>query len=534
MEFIIFSLTPVLFYLIIRTKKSLHMLQQNWYNEGNRYLKWIFKNKKEAINIFEVITTLIILVSFVLFLSGLSLNINFLYSFIFIIYIYYGYSYYKKVKKEQSKIPLAVTKRVRRLIITISIIYLIPILFYFLTGFTIYYTIILFLTLVTFNFFIVMIANIINKPIERQVYHYYRRKAINKLKSLKHMQVIGITGSYGKTSSKNILSDILNTKIITTPTPKNFNTPYGLIQSINNHLDKFSGLFIAEMGAFKKGEIKELCDLVTPKYGILTSIGVAHLESFGSRENIQVGKFELIESLPSDGVGILNSDDDYQVNYKLKNNCKIIWIGIDNKNADVVATNIKMSHLKMSFDVIFKDNKEKHTFETNILGRANIYNILAGIALGRELGLKIEELKSGVKSIKSTPHRLELKKVGNINIIDDAYNSNPTGAKMALEVLNMMPGKKIIVTPGMIELSDKQYEYNKEFGKQIAYVADEVILVGVEQTKPIYDGLIERKYNLKNIHVLNDVKKAFALIKELQSEETFVLLENDLPDIFNE
>ena len=140
----------------------------------------------------------------------------------------------------------------------------------------------------------------------------------------------------------------------------------------------------------------------------------------------------------------------------------------------------------------------------------------------------------GVKKVSTIEHRLELKKFDNITIIDDAYNSNPVGAKMAIDVLSLMDGKKIIVTPGMIELGEKQYEYNMEFGKQIAKVCDEVILIGKEQTKPILDGLKKSKYNEKNIHILNDVKDAFPLMKKLSDKKTFVLLENDLPDIFNE
>ena len=169
-----------------------------------------------------------------------------------------------------------------------------------------------------------------------------------------------------------------------------------------------------------------------------------------------------------------------------------------------------------------------------MLGKANIYNILAGIALGDYLKISKEDLIRGVKKVNSIEHRLELKKMGNINIIDDAYNSNPVGSKMAIDVLGLMPGKKIIVTPGMIELGSEQYNLNFEFGREIAKVCDEVILIGKEQTKPIYDGLLKEKYDIKHVHILNDVKKAFPLINSLSEGETYALLENDLPDIFNE
>lgn len=523
----IVSLLPLMVYMYLKTKKSFHMLQQNWYNDGNRYIKWINKNLKK---IFLNIELLFILFFIIKYLDGKLGMI-----LVVIFYVILSLKYLRNSKLEQTKKPLVFTKRVKRLLVTTFILYIIPIVVFSLifkeTNLYIYYLIIG--LLIYLNYYVVYIANVINKPIEKMINNGFKKKAIKKLKSMNNLKVIGITGSYGKTSSKNILNDILNVKYNSLPTPKNFNTPVGLIITINNYLDKFTDLFIAEMGAFKQGEIKELCDLVHPTYGILTTIGTAHLDSFGSRENIQNGKFELIESLPSNGIGILNADDPYQVSYKLKNKVKIVWIGIDN-DADVKASNIKLTSDGTTFDVTFKGDSKKYKFETKLLGKANVYNILAGIALGYNLGISVSKLIMGVRKVTPVEHRLELKKMGSINIIDDAYNSNPVGSKMAIDVLNMMPGKKIIVTPGMIEMGNEEYEINKTFGNQIANVCDEVILVGQKQTKPIYDGLIEKKYPKSKIHILDDVKLAFPLFNRLADKETYVLLENDLPDIFNE
>lgn len=528
MIYFILSVIPALIYNAYKMKKSFHMLQQNWYNDDQRYFKWLIKNYNK--------TFIQIDMFFVIFIIGLFLSEKTLMIFYAIFYLLVIYLYKKQKKLEQNKKPLVFTKRIRRLTITTCILYLILLLgitlFYKNEYLTYYYLIIS--LLIYLNYFVVMSANFINKPWEKLVYNYYFNKAKNKLKNMSNLEVIGITGSYGKTSSKNILSDILNIKYDALKTPKNFNTTYGLMKTINNDLDKFTEYFIAEMGAFKRGEIKQLCDFVKPKYGILTTIGSAHLDTFGSRENIMKGKFELIESLPSNGVAILNKDDEYQTSYKLKNNCKVLWIGIDNKDADLYATNIKLNKDGTSFDCIFKNDNNKYHFETKLLGKANVYNILASIMLGYTLNISIEQLKLGVLKVKPVEHRLELKKYLDINIIDDAYNSNPVGAKMALEVLDMMPGKKIVVTPGMIELKDKEYELNLEFGKEIAKVADEVILIGKEQTKPIYEGLLLEHYKEKDIHILNDVKQAFPLMQKLKGKETYVLLENDLPDIFNE
>lgn len=529
LQYFLLSLIPVYLYLIYRVKKAMHMLQQNWYNDGNRYLKWIKTNFKKSFNVLEIVFAVVIFgVSFINLTIATILYI--------ILYLVLFVSYFKELKQEQSKKPLVITMRIKRLITTLFILYsiiLILIMFNY-NKLNIGYYYLMISIEVFISFLIVWLGNVINKPIEKQVFYHYRRLAVRKLNNMKAMKVIGITGSYGKTSSKNILNDILNIKYNSFATPKNINTPYGTINIVNNYLDKFNDIFIAEMGAFKQGEIKELCDLVKPQYGILTKIGVAHLESFGTIENIQSGKFELIESLPIDGLGILNRDDEFQVNYKLKNKCNIMWIGIDNKNVDVWATNIKLTYKGTTFDVKFKNDKTLYKFETKLLGKANIYNILAALALGKHFGLTISQLQQGVRSVSSIPHRLEMKKYGKINIIDDAYNSNPVGSKMALDVLSMMPGKKIVVTPGMIDLGHEQYNINKEFGTHIAQVADDVILVGREQTKAIYDGLIEKKFKKSNIHILNEVKQAFVLIQKLQGKETFVLLENDLPDIFNE
>ena len=516
-------------YLLYKSKKAMHMLQQNWYNDGNRYLHWIFDNPQKVFLNFDI-----------LFLAFIPLYfINNVYASVIVFGLLYLISYvtYKNVIiHEQTKKPLVVTARIKRLYFTELVLYLIAIIpmiinykdilickYFFLIGLLIY-----------LNWFIIFIANIINKPVEKLVFNHYKKMAKSKLNSMTNLKRIAITGSYGKTSCKNALNDILNVKYNSLATEKSFNTMNGLMITINNKLDKFTDVFISEMGAFRRGEIKEKCNFIKPQYGILTTIGTAHLESFGSRENIQKAKFELIDSLPKDGIAILNKDDEYQTSYKIKSECKKIWVSIKDNSADVYASDIKLSNKGTKFKITFKDKKESIVVETKLLGSANVYNILEACALAYYLDLSVEQIKIGVKKIATIEHRLELKKYGDINIIDDAYNSNPVGSKMAVDVLSMMDGKKIIVTPGMIELGEKQYEYNMEFGRQIAKVCDEVILIGEEQTKPIMDGLKKEKYSDKKIHVLNDVKKAFPLMKKLSEGNTYVLLENDLPDIFNE
>lgn len=525
------SFLLILMFSAIKSKKSIHMLQQNLYNENNRYIKWILKNLNKVFLSLDLISMLIIIIAY-LMNNNLS---KILVTLALVFYFLDSARIQNNKKIEKIKKPLVITKRVKRLILTITIIYLLPVLVYLENR----DNSLLMLTLVSilcyFNYLVVLVAKFINRPIEKIVYKYYETQAKDKLKEMKNLKVIGITGSYGKTSCKNILNDILRTKYITRPTPRNLNTEYGLMMTINNTLEVYDQVFIAEMGAYKQGEIKKLCNLVHPKYGILTNVGLQHLESFGSPEKIKQTKFELIESLPSDGCAVLNMDDPNQVSYKIKNNCKKIWIGVNNKKADVRIEDIKSDYTGSKFNVIFKNDKEKYQFETKLLGNYNLYNILASIALGKELGVNIKELQKAVKKVKPPKARLELIDFKYMYQINDAYNSNPLGAKMALEVLDMMPGKKVVVTPGMTELGHKERELNHIFGTEIAKVADIVILVGAKKTRPIFDGLLENEYDKNKIFIVNNVYDAYNLLQTFKfSEKIYALFENDLPDIYNE
>lgn len=525
------SFLIILIFNIIKNKKSLHMLQQNLYNENNRYIKWIKKNLKSVFITLDFISLLILIVAYLL--DNKLSNI-----LVIIALIIYGLEVVRILnnqKLEQVKKPLVITKRVRRLIFTITILFVSPIVIYLLDHDNGLMMLVIESVITYLSYIIVWIAKIINTPVEKFVYKFYETKAKTKLKSMTNLRVVGITGSYGKTSSKNILNDILNIKFISRPTPRNLNTEYGLMITINNHLDKFDDVFIAEMGAYKIGEIETLCDMVHPKYGILTRIGLAHLESFGSPENIIKTKFELIESLPDDGVGVLNKDDPKQVSYEIKSKCKKVWIGIEEKDVDVRACDIKCDYRGSTFNVVFKGDSNKYPFETRLLGNHNIYNILASIALGREFGISIKELQQGVRKVRSIEHRLELKNLGYMYMIDDAYNSNPVGASCALDVLGMMPGVKVVVTPGMTELGEKENELNHIFGTQIAKVADYVILVGEKKTRPIFEGLNESGYDKDKLFIVNSVYDAYNLLQTLKKkDDMYALFENDLPDTYNE
>ena len=525
------SFLLIIVFNIIKNKKSLHMFQQNLYNENNRYIKWILKHFKKVFLSLDFLSMITIIIAYLLN-NNLS---DFLILIAIAFYFLETARIYNNKKIEIIKKSLVITKRVRRLILTLAILFLLPIVVYLADKDNGLLLLVIESIITYFSYNIVLIANIINKPVEKMVYIYYEIQAKEKLAEMKNLKVIGITGSYGKTSSKNILNDILKSKYITRPTPRNLNTEYGLMMTINNHLERYDQVFIAEMGAYKQGEIKKLCDMVHPKYGILTYIGLAHLETFGSPEKIKQTKFELIESLPSDGIAVLNMDDQNQVSYNIKNKCKKIWIGINNKNADIRAVDIVNDYNGSKFNIIIKGDNKKYPFETKLLGSYNIYNILAGIALGLEFKISMKELENAVRKVRAPHARLELKDMGYMYQINDAYNSNPLGAKMALDVLNKMPGTKVVVTPGMTELGPKENELNHIFGTQIAKVADMVILVGAKKTRAIFDGLLENEYDKDKIFIVNSVYDAYNLLKQFNcNEKVYALFENDLPDMYNE
>ena len=235
--------------------------------------------------------------------------------------------------------------------------------------------------------------------------------------------------------------------------------------------------------------------------------------------------------LPKDGVGFINLDNEYIASYHIANTCKVVSVGIDNENADLRAKDIVYTRQGSEFTVNI--DGEDLRFKTSLLGKHNITNILLGIAVARELGISLKDIVRNVSRIRQVEHRLEVKKINGLTFIDDAFNSNPVGSSMALDVLSMMPERRVIVTPGMIDLGAKEDEINYEFGKKMLDKADLVILVGEKQTKQILRGLTDSGFDAEKILVVKTVREAFRYIYANMNANDTILLENDLPDAFN-
>lgn len=428
--------------------------------------------------------------------------------------------------KKSYKIPLKYTLRIKRLFSTLCIIYLLPIIALFVTKreFT---CMAVYLIMICLAPWLVLLANYINRPLELAINRWYINDAKRILSECPNLTVVGITGSFGKTSVKYFLDELLSVRFNVLKTPGNFNTPLGVVKTIRGELRATHDIFLCEMGAKNVGDIKEICDIVHPKHGIITSVGPMHLESFGSIENVKKTKFELADALPDGGILCLNMDDG---NVRECSHGRVfVGYGVDSREG-YYCENLTTSSAGSEFDVVAPSGESCH-YKTKLIGRHNAINICGAIAMANSLGIELADLKPAVRRLESVPHRLELKKNGDITIIDDAYNSNPSGAKAALETLSMMDGYKILCTPGMIELGDKEYELNREFGKQAA-ICDFVALVGKNQTAAIYDGLTTAGCPEEKIYIADGLNDAMRKIYSLTTDgkKKIILLENDLPD----
>ena len=429
-------------------------------------------------------------------------------------------------KKTKEKKPFVTTSRIIRVYITYMILFLIGAILINIFNYKI--GLIVLNVCAILAYIVVYIVSTINKPIEKMVRGKFIRQAKKKLKDMPELEVIGITGSYGKTSTKYILNTILSQKYNTLMTPESYNTTMGVVRTINEHLSAMHRLFICEMGAKYIGDIKEITDIVNPKYGILTAIGPQHLDTFKNIENVKKTKLELIESLPQDGVAFVNWEDENIRDSKILK--KVVKYGLSD-SADYYATNISISEIGSIFEVV-TPKKERISVRTKLLGKLNILNIVGAVAVADTLGVDHESIRMGIRYLKPVNHRLQLKQnPGGSIIIDDAYNSNIYGATMALDVLKSFTyKKKILITPGIVELGNKQNDINKELGKKAASCADFIILVGANQAIPILNGIREEGYPEKNVFIAQNLQEALYKMNQIITKDSVVLLENDLPD----
>lgn len=433
-----------------------------------------------------------------------------------------------------AKKPFVVTMRVKRTYITSAIVFtlLCALMGFLLTGTEprLYF-------IGLFPLFLplwVALGGLCAWPVEKLVSEMYFRDAQKKLAARPDLIKIGITGSYGKTSVKFILGTILQEKFQVLVTPSSFNTPMGVTRIIREKLMPAHQVFVAEMGARHVGDIKELCRLVHPRYGVLTSVGPQHLDTFHTIDRIKSTKYELMDAIPDGGCCFFPDDgaicrELFDKTRKEKRLCSI-HAGAD--DADVWASDIRVSPAGSTF--VLHTMNDEMTCQTRLLGEHNIQNILLAATVGLHLGMTLHQIARGISKIEPVEHRLQLIPSAGVTIIDDAFNANPKGAQAALRVLKGFPGRRIIITPGMVELGAGEEQFNHDFGTMMAECVDVAILVGKKHTAPIAAGLKEAGFRAENLFVVSSLEEASAILRQIGRPGDVALFENDLPDNYSE
>ncbi len=529
------------FLLLAMSYKFLQIMQQSGY-EGFGYFKWLRRRDNVYLSRLTTISLLSLLGYLLTNVSLAFSNEWWVYFVGFVFYLIFIIGYLKSEKKRTKKSPLVRTARINRLAAV-----------YFIVLLVVNYALVALLTLAAYLLrmnpilvrirfcvlclmpisvpFLVAAAHYIIQPYEKRVQKRYVKKCMARLYERPDLIKIGITGSYGKTSVKEILKTLLEEKFSVLATPSSFNTPMGICKTVRRLKDTHQ-VFIAEMGARHVGDIRELAEIVRPDYAIINGITGQHLETFGSLSAIRQTKYELVESMPCGTVAYTVDNDNTA---DLFNKCKIKSVGAGvclDKNPAVYATDIKNSSCGSEF-VLHLNGQSEKCF-TSLLGEHNVSNICLASAIAAEIGLSMGEICAGISRLRSVQHRLEVRTSSNgVTVIDDSYNSNSCGIIAALNVLSCFNGRRIVVTPGLVELGRAQDLENYKFGKKLAEVCDIAVLVGRSATYRIQDGLIDGDFDCDNIIVVKDLESARKKLAKLLKSGDVVLFENDLPDKFS-
>ncbi len=348
------------------------------------------------------------------------------------------------------------------------------------------------------------------------------RRAKRKIMKIEELKVVAITGSYGKSSTKEFLSHLLSTRFNVIKTPGNTNTEIGVARLILRKLAPHHNVFIVEAGAYKMGEIKKIAEMISPQIAIITAVKDSHLSLFGSLENIKRGKFELVQGLKDYGVAIFNTDNEGSAdlaqrarNLKLG---KIVTFGVG-EGASLTAEEIVESRDGVTFRI------EGVQFSLPVAGKHNVYNFLAAVAAARELGLEMTEMAKLAASAKMREHTLSvLKPSESLVLLDDTYNANPDGVMAALDYLSLYEGwQKIIVFPGMLELGERATAEHARVVRRISEVCDQAIFISEDYRNVIEDTLKKTAF-INYQYIIGNPQKLHKQLEQLAARGRTVIL----------
>ncbi len=538
--FLVASSLPWIIASWIRIPRYARYLQLEGY-ENNRYLRWLWRHAIEKR--YFALSCGFLLVLLVLSSTG----------FAFLSFVLALLALYLAPRDTEVKQKFTPTQRAVRLLITAFVVEALPVIIVGFVNFagdswsgdleyeaTLIPTAMVGLVAYILTPFTLPLANGLMWPVEEVFRRSYLRLAKQHLKR-SGATVIAITGSYGKTSTKHYLKHILDARYRVLMTPKSYNTLLGISRVINDILakDVSYDYFLVEAGAFIPGEIARICKLVEPHISLVIAVGPMHLERFGSIDNVVKAKYEIIQALPPDGVGVFNADDPNVRGMADRGypQQRILVTRQDVPGAQLAATNVHMTADGLDFDVGDHQTGETRSMHAPLYGDHNVTNILMAMAVALHLGLSLAEIALRLATLEPAEHRLHRRVMpGGVILIDDAYSANPVGTKTALDVLALQtsqPGaRRVVVSSGMFELGPLHEAENRKLGERIAQVATDVILMGAAQTKPVVEGLHSQNFPPDHLHVVDTLAEAVAIYRPLLRPGDALLMLTDLPDTY--
>ncbi len=527
--YLIISLVTAALYTLVALRECTLLFQQNSYRPSRyfRYLSNYFPFYSTVL--FGVVALALFYSSKIEFLSATGVLPASQAVYLLGVMVYAR----KKYKK-----PLVVTRRIRRLWATMLLM---------VAALAVFYPAGLWFAAAV-PWVILVVSNLVNTPMEKAITRWYINDARGIIRSMPNLKVIAITGSYGKSSTKEAMVRLLSMKYNTLTTPGNFNTTLGVVRTIRENLKPYHEVFVVEMGAKQRGDIKEICDIVQPSLGVITAVGEQHLETFGSIEEVQKTKFELIDALPPHGVAVLCGDYPYIANRTVKGVDKVIYYGLKDSSLVNYAIEKVEYHSLLTHFSIKETMGSIERFSTSLLGEGNLLNIMASYIVAKEMGVSVAQCAAAISQLPAVEHRLKARNLGNRIILDDAYNSNPVGAKMALDVLknfdvasylSLSPeinSERIVITPGFVEMGVAQKAANEELGREIARSGGFAVVVSEVNRTDIIRGLENENYNPERIKAVDTFDEAIRFVDSHFGAHGLVgsvmLLLNDLPDTY--
>lgn len=525
----------LLAFVYFRGTALLQFYQQEEY-DTDRFLKWVWARKgidKKA--------TLLVLVGFLLwyFLRGLNPPVMGLIFYILVLAgLIIGTLASRKTGRNAKK-PLVITERVQRILY----IYILLVGFYFggilVTFEAGNYAALTFAFLFFFQCppFFLGGANFILIPVEERINNRFLKQARKKMKGM-NPTIIAITGSYGKTSIKHILAHILGASAPTLATPGSVNTAMGVVRIIREKLEKKHKYFIVEMGAYGPGSIARLCKITPPDLGIISAVGLAHFERFKSLKAVFSTKFELADALKKNQREVIVNTaaiDPKRLEKYLKTNKRVVLCEGDSAFS-LNSYSQTRKGLDIHLQIVWKGQEQDLEVKVPLFGPHQATNILLATVAALKLGIEPAIIKAALKTMPQISHRLEVTThKGGLTVIDDAYNSNPTGFSSALDLLETLKkpgGRAILLTPGMVELGSEHNPQHQRLGKKAAKIVDLALVVGPVRMAPFIDAFHEVQGKKGILHTFKTQKDAENWLFANGGAEDVVLIENNLPDIY--